>query len=82
MKKAELIFAAILVPLDFLAIMAAGIAAYYAQFHPIFTDIRPVIFDLNIEEYINIILPVTILSIAIFALAGLYNIHQHRLLCR
>lgn len=79
MKRAELIFVALLLPLDFLAILAAGIAAYYARFHPYFVSIRPVIFDLAIEPYLNVIVPITVLWMVVFAFAGLYAVHQHQL---
>ncbi len=73
MKRSELFFTLILIPLDFLALIAAGVAAYYARFHPAFTAYRPVVFDLTIEGYLEVIYPIAIVWLAIFALAGLYS---------
>ncbi len=79
MKRSELIIAAALVPLDFLAIIAAGMAAYSFRFHPAVTGFLPVQFPFDIERYATILFPVALLWLAVFALAGLYAIHQHRL---
>lgn len=73
MKRSEFFFTLALIPFDFLAIIAAGIAAYYSRFHPYFTNVRPVIFDLTINEYIEIIVPIALLWLIIFAFAGLYT---------
>jgi len=74
MKRSELFFALVLVPLDFLAMIAAGTAAYYLRFHPYFTSYRPVIFNLSYPEYLKVILPIGIVWLAVFAFAGLYTI--------
>ena len=76
MKRSELFFTLILVPLDFFALVAAGIAAYYARFHPIFTTVRPVIFDLTVEAYTGIVMSVAFLWLAVFAVSGLYSTHR------
>lgn len=74
MKRSELFFSFLLVPLDFIAIILAGISAYYIRFSQITTDIRPVIFSLPFGEYFKIILLIGISWIIIFAFSGLYNI--------
>jgi exopolysaccharide biosynthesis polyprenyl glycosylphosphotransferase len=73
MKRSEFFFTAVLVPLDFLAIIAAAVSAYYLRLHPFFTEIRPVIFDLTIRGYMQVAIPVALLWIALFALSGLYS---------
>jgi len=73
MKKSELIFTAILVPIDFIALIVAAISAYQIRFSDITAEIRPIIFNLPFEQYVNISLMVGFLWILIFALAGLYN---------
>ncbi len=73
MKRAELFFTLILVPLDFFALIAAGVVAYYSRFHPAFTSVRPVIFDLPIEEYLPIVTTIALLWLAVFAVSGLYS---------
>ena len=52
MKKSELFFSFLLVPLDFLMIVLAAISAYNIRFSQFTTDIRPIIFDLNFHYYI------------------------------
>ena len=79
MKRSELVFTLALVPLDLLALMAAGVAAFYARFHPLFTSIRPVIFDLTIQRYGGVLFPVALGWIAVFALSGLYSTHPRRI---
>jgi exopolysaccharide biosynthesis polyprenyl glycosylphosphotransferase len=72
MKRSELFFTLILLPLDLLALIAGGLVAYYARFAPIFTTVRPVIFDLTIEQYLPVVMLVAFLWLAIFAASGLY----------
>lgn len=74
MKKSELIFSFLLVPLDFLMIIFAGISAYYLRFTALATEIRPVIFNLPFGEYFKILILIALAWLIIFALAGLYNI--------
>ncbi|EKD33181.1 MAG: undecaprenyl-phosphate glucose phosphotransferase [uncultured bacterium] len=73
MKKSGIFFPALLVPLDFIALIAAGVAAYYIRFHKAFVNIRPVQFELGIEEYTRLVILVAIAWILIFALIGLYS---------
>jgi len=77
MKRSELFFTLVLVPLDFLALTAATIAAFFARFHPIFTDIRPITFDLNLQNYLKVVTPIIVLFILVFATTGLYKILRY-----
>ena len=74
MKKSELFFAAILAPIDFIALLLAAVSAYYIRFSDITAEIRPIIFSLPFEQYIKIAMIVAFFWLAIFVLAGLYNI--------
>jgi len=76
MKKSELIFSALLVPIDFLMLILAGIAAYFLRVSPVVAKWRPVLFALNLpfERYFFLLLAVSIFGILIFAVSGLYNI--------
>lgn len=78
MKKSELFFSFLLLPVDFLMIILAGVSAYYIRYADFFQDFRPVIFNLELGDYLKIIFPVALLWLAIFALAGLYNIKGTR----
>lgn len=73
MKRAELFFTLLLLPVDFLAIVLAGTAAYFLRFHPLFTSVRPVVFDLTFENYLSVVIPVAFIWLAVFALSGLYS---------
>ncbi len=79
MKRSELAFTLALVPLDYLALLTAGIAAFYARFHPFFTTVRPVIFDLTVPKYAGVVFPIAFIWIVIFAFAGLYSTHPRRI---
>lgn len=74
MKRSELFFSFLLLPLDFLMIILAGISAYYIRFAEITREIRPVIFDLPLGNYIEILFIIGFLWLIIFAFAGLYSI--------
>jgi exopolysaccharide biosynthesis polyprenyl glycosylphosphotransferase len=78
MKQSELFFSFLLVPLDFLMIIFAGISAYYLRFASIAAEIRPVIFSLPFSDYFQILLLIAVAWIIIFAFAGLYNIKSSR----
>jgi exopolysaccharide biosynthesis polyprenyl glycosylphosphotransferase len=80
MKRGELFFGFLLLPLDFIMIILAGISAYHIRFAGFITDIRPVIFAENLpfKEYINIVFLVALLWIIIFIFSGLYNINSSR----
>lgn len=78
MRKLDLFFATILVPIDYLALLLAGIAAYSLRFAQFFEEIRPVIFALSFEAYLRIVAALAAGWIIIFALSGLYTIGGRR----
>lgn len=78
MKKSELVFAAIQVPLDFLMLALAAIVAYYIRFQSAYTELSPVIYDLPFNKYLEIVFPVALGWLIIFAFAGLYKIKSTR----
>jgi exopolysaccharide biosynthesis polyprenyl glycosylphosphotransferase len=78
MKKSELVFSFILLPLDYVMIIMAGLAAYHIRFAKFATNLRPAIFNLQISEYLGALFLVGILWIIIFALSGLYVIRNTR----
>jgi exopolysaccharide biosynthesis polyprenyl glycosylphosphotransferase len=79
MKKSELFFSFLLVPLDFIMIILAGATAYYIRFARFTTEIRPVVFNLPFNDYLKILLFIALAWLIIFALAGLYAIKPKRL---
>jgi len=82
MKRSELFFSFLLVPLDFLMIVLAGISAYCIRYAEFFQELRPVIFELEFRGYIKIVLLIAFFWLIIFALAGLYNIKGARRLVK
>ena len=74
MKKSELTFSFLLVPLDFLMITLAAVSAYQLRFAEFTAGIRPVIFNLPFEYYLKIVIFVAVFWLIIFALAGLYHV--------
>jgi len=76
MKKSELIFSALLVPVDFFMLTMAGITAYFLRVSPLIAKLRPVLFSLNLpfDKYLFLVLIVSFFGVLIFAISGLYNI--------
>jgi len=80
MKRSEIIFTVILLPLDFLMLVLAGILAYFLRTNPLVAKFRPVLFYVNLplSKFIILTLIVSLLLVLIFALIGLYKIKQKR----
>lgn len=74
MKRTELIFNALLVPIDFLMLVIAGIFAYSSRFSPGLSSFRPIVFNLSFSHYMEIVFAVSPVFIISFALIGLYNL--------
>ncbi len=74
MKRANLAFAAILVPLDYLALLSAAMTAYSLRFMPFFVNLKPIRFGLSFNDYLGNALPLGLVYLSIFAFAGLYAI--------
>ncbi len=74
MKRADLAFAALFVPLDYLTLLLAGIAAYSLRFAAVFTAFRPVTFELTFSEFLALVLPIAAIYVIVFSLSGLYAI--------
>jgi exopolysaccharide biosynthesis polyprenyl glycosylphosphotransferase len=75
MKRSEIFFDTILVPLDFFAILAASVITYAIRVSPALTSIRPVLFsvDLPMREYVGLVTIVAFITLIIFAFLGLYS---------
>jgi len=74
MRRADLAFATLLVPLDYLALLAAASFAYSLRFAPWLTEYIPVQFALTYREYIGTATIVALMYVFVFALSGLYAI--------
>ncbi len=73
LKKVELFFTTILVPIDFLTIFLAGLSAYFIRFSEYYRGIRPIIFDLPFNNYLWSLTLISLLMVPIFFFSGLYR---------
>ena len=73
MKRSELFFGAILVPIDFVALLFASAAAYYLRLSNVAQGVRPAVFefDLPFAEYMQLSAIVALVIIGLFAIHGL-----------
>lgn len=80
MKRSELFFGAILVPIDFFSLVLAGVLAYYLRISPVMQQYRPALFtlDLTFRDYFGLVVVVTLIIQIIFALMGLYALRSRR----
>lgn len=82
MKKIELTLLGILVPLDYLMLILAGIFSYFVRFTSKITELRPVIFDLPFNNFLQLLLITAIGWLIVFAFNGLYNIEKNKSLIK
>ncbi len=78
MKRSELFITALQVPVDLLLLLLAAISAYFLRFTGWVIAWRPVLFDIKLEEYLSLALPIALVWIIIFAFAGLYSTDPNR----
>lgn len=71
MKRLELFFLFIRLPLDYAAVFGAALAAYFLRYG-VLADIRPATQLIAIDEYLLLVFGIALLWIFIFALTGLY----------
>ena len=74
MKKSDLTFSAILLPVDYIMLVLAAVAAYALRYVDWIQEIRPVIFNLKFNEYLNFVWLIALGWIIIFIMVGLYQI--------
>ena len=78
MKRSEIIFSLLQIPLDFLMVVLAGFAAYWLRISDFVSRQREVLFFLPFDKYFLYLLIGGTLSILAFALAGLYQLKSTR----
>ncbi len=77
MKKTELIFNIVSIPVDAIMLLLAGIVSFYFRGH--FTGIvGPIIYQLNLSQFLTVIEKIIPALIIIFAFLGLYNLRGTR----
>ena len=77
MRRNQLTFAAVLLPLDYLALLAAAITAHRLRFETL-VELRPAISLLPYPAFLKAAALVALGYLAIFALSGLYAIERPR----
>lgn len=74
MKKSDLFFNVLRLPIDFLMLVFAGLATYFLRTE-ILSVFRPVLFEFNLPllRYIYLVIFVSFLFLGAFAISGLYS---------
>lgn len=71
MKKPDLIFSILLLPLDFSMLILTSLTVYWLRFTAL-VELKPVIYEIPFKNYFFSSLIVSLFFILIFAIAGLY----------
>ncbi len=79
MKKGELIFSALLLPVDLAMLVLAGVTTYFLR-TKILSSFRPVLFEFNLpfERYLLLVFAVSVIFIVAYAVSGLYSLYSTR----
>ncbi len=78
MKRSELIFSILLIPVDYSMLVIAGLVVYFLRYKTFLADLRSPIFEIGLAEYLPIVLFVALIWLPIFAFAGMYAIRRPR----
>lgn len=78
MKKSELFFSAVQVPIDIIMIFLAALTAFVVRNVPEILALQPKLYNYPLESYIKIVALVIPVFIAIYAIEGLYDIRSTR----
>ncbi len=80
MKRSELLFSALQVPIDFIMLVAAAVAAFILRdFLPrVISSVPPKLFEFSLEEYVTNVLMIAPFFIVIYAIEGLYVMRTTR----
>lgn len=74
MKKSELIFSAVLVPLDYILVLSSLLFAYFLRFDSFYSAIRPATELISFPSFLSIAFIVAFIAILVFAAGSLYSI--------
>ncbi len=77
MKKTELIFNLISIPVDAISLLLAGIASFYLR-QETTTIVGPIIYQLDVNNFLSVVYKIITFLILIFAFLGLYNLKGTR----
>jgi len=77
MKKSELIFNIVSVPIDAIMLLLAGLASFYLRLEPTVIA-KPIIYQLDIKQYLGFALSIIPLLVLFLSFLGLYNMRGVR----
>ena len=80
MRKSDLIFNFLFLPLDFMVLTGAALAAYFLRLSPLITKFRPVLFNISVGYLLTIAAALSIFFILLFAFSGLYSMRRRGIL--
>jgi exopolysaccharide biosynthesis polyprenyl glycosylphosphotransferase len=80
MKRAELLFNLFSIPVDALFLIAAGVVSFFvrSRVDKIEYYVGPVNYNLNLDEFLHVMIWMAPVLIAVFAVLGLYNLKGTR----
>ncbi len=78
MKRSELFFSAIQVPIDFAMIVLASLTAFSIRNIPEILALKPKLYNYPFQDYLKITFVVAFIFVIIYAIEGLYNIRATR----
>lgn len=78
MRRIDLTFSALKVPLDFVALLGAGLTAYALRYSQAFVEIRPILQQVPFAQYIVTAALFSTIGMALFAMAGLYSLQPRK----
>lgn len=80
MKRAELLFNLFSIPVDIISLIAAGVVSFYirSQVERVEYYVGPVSYNLQLQDFIQVILFMAPVLIVVFAVLGLYNLKGTR----
>jgi len=73
MKRIQLFLNILAVFVDYIMLILAGLVAYAVRYAESVQSVRPVIFDLPLEQYLQLLLLTALIWIILFAFVGLYT---------
>ena len=76
MKRVDLATSLVLIPIDFLSLVLAGLTSYALRHQPVITQFRPVFFEFPLSEFLPSLLIIAFMGVVIFALGGSYAIQS------
>lgn len=74
MKKSELFFSALQVPIDYAMILLAGMTAFFLRRTEGVVELRPILYTFTPREYLQMLMIVAAGAIVVYAIDGLYDI--------